>query len=530
MKEQLHRIAAIALVSAAGLMALGNTAFARNIYVGNLGSDNVSVLDSRTNTVIGTIPVGDGPSAMAIAPDGSRAYVVNQNSDSVSVIDLATNTTLGAPIPVGDGPSAIAITPDGSRAYVAIRNTNSVSMIDTRSNTVVGPAIGVGSLPQGIAITPDGARAYVSNDLPDHTLSVIDTSTNTTVGPPIAVGNRPGYTAITPDGAHAYITRFAGGSVAVLDIKTNTVIGAVPVGSGPAAVAVTPDGSRAYVPSVISGSLSTIDLQTNTVGTIPFGTMPRGIAITPDGRRAYIAMAGGSNTVAVLDTATNTVSGEVGVGTGPLAVAIPPNQPPRASLSTHARGLKLTLDGSASSDPDGAIATYGWNFGDGTSAETTSPTVNHTYTKVSKYRILLTVSDGEGCPGFVFTGHTASCNGPSISGADRLLATARIVKLKRDTENGTATLRVLVPGKVVVDLSGKGILRQRRPRGGASFAALKHGLGRASLRIKAKGKARRKLDRTGIVKVEAKVTVRPIGGDPNVQMKRVKLVKGTRRR
>ena len=140
MRKLVHRIAAIALFGAAGLTVLGSTALARNVDVGNLGSDSVSVLDTRTNTAVATIPVGDGPSAIAITPDGTRAYVVNSNSDSVSVIDLATNSTVGAPIPVGDGPSAIAITPDGTRAYLAIRNTNRVSMIDTRTNTVVGPA------------------------------------------------------------------------------------------------------------------------------------------------------------------------------------------------------------------------------------------------------------------------------------------------------------------------------------------------------------------------------------------------------
>ena len=468
-----------------------------------------------------TIPVGDGPSAIAITPDGTRAYVVNSNSDSVSVIDLATNSTVGAPIPVGDGPSAIAITPDGTRAYLAIRNTNRVSMIDTRTNTVVGPPVGVGSLPQGIAITPNGTRVYVSNDLPDHTMSVIETSTNTTVGLPIPIGNRPGVSAITPDGARAYIPRFSGSSVAVLDLRANTVVGSIPVGAGPAAVAITPDGSSAYVPSVFSETLSRISLPAGTVGTLPLGPSPRGIAITPDGRRAYVAVAGGSNTVAVIDIATNTVTGSIGVGTGPLAVAIPPDQPPRAGLSTSARGLKLTLDGSSSSDPDGGIATYDWDFGDGTSARTTGPTVSHTYRKAFNYRVMLTASDGEGCPGFVFTGITASCNGPSTARTDRLLAAARILKVKRDTEKGTATLRVHVPGKVTVNLSGRGIVGQRR---------FKHGLGTMSLRVKPKGRARRKLDRTGTAVVRATVTVRPIGGDPNVQTRRVKLVEGTRRR
>lgn len=48
------------------------------------------------------------------------AYVVNYADDTVTPIDLATGTP-GATIPVGSGPTAIAITPDASKAYVANR-------------------------------------------------------------------------------------------------------------------------------------------------------------------------------------------------------------------------------------------------------------------------------------------------------------------------------------------------------------------------------------------------------------------------
>jgi YVTN family beta-propeller protein len=58
------------------------------------------------------IPVGSGPFAVAITPDGKRAYVANSAEESVSVIDLATNQVIGAPIPVGSHPHAVAIVPD----------------------------------------------------------------------------------------------------------------------------------------------------------------------------------------------------------------------------------------------------------------------------------------------------------------------------------------------------------------------------------------------------------------------------------
>jgi YVTN family beta-propeller protein len=60
--------------------------------------------------VVATVGVGDFPRGVAISPDGSRAYVGNQGSNSVSVIDTASNTVI-ATVAVGVGPVGVAITP-----------------------------------------------------------------------------------------------------------------------------------------------------------------------------------------------------------------------------------------------------------------------------------------------------------------------------------------------------------------------------------------------------------------------------------
>src|SRR6266581_1094329 len=90
-----------------------------------------------------------------------RAYVANAGTNTVSVIDTASNTVV-ATIPVGIFPDAVAVTPDGTRAYVANKGTNTVSVINTATKTVSATVAGL-LVPDGVAITPDGTRAYVTN-------------------------------------------------------------------------------------------------------------------------------------------------------------------------------------------------------------------------------------------------------------------------------------------------------------------------------------------------------------------------------
>src|SRR5688572_19372268 len=127
-------------------------------YVTNGDSDNVSVIDTATNTVTTTVPVGSFPSDVAITPDGAFAYVVNRgfgDPSDVSVIDTASNTVT-ATVAVGRRPTRIAIMPDGAFAYVTNLFDDNVSVIDTASNTVI-TTVTVASAPIGVAITPDGA-------------------------------------------------------------------------------------------------------------------------------------------------------------------------------------------------------------------------------------------------------------------------------------------------------------------------------------------------------------------------------------
>jgi PKD repeat protein len=87
------------------------------------------------------------------------------------------------------------------------------------------------------------------------------------------------------------------------------------------------------------------------------------------------------------------------------------NQPPVANAGgpySAAVGTPVTLDGSASRDPDGSIASYAWNFGNGSSGSGAAPSA--TYATAGTFTVTLTVTDNRGATGQASTTVTVTTN------------------------------------------------------------------------------------------------------------------------
>ncbi|WP_285706002.1 LamG-like jellyroll fold domain-containing protein [Microtetraspora sp. NBRC 16547] len=75
----------------------------------------------------------------------------------------------------------------------------------------------------------------------------------------------------------------------------------------------------------------------------------------------------------------------------------PPNQEPTASFTATCTDLECSFDAGASSDPDGSITGYAWDFGDGTTG--TGTTATHAYPAAGDYTVKLTVTDNASATG-----------------------------------------------------------------------------------------------------------------------------------
>ena len=95
-----------------------------------------------SQTVVATVPAGLSPYAVAVNPATNKIYVPNLGSDSVTVIDGATNNT--ATVQVGVRPVAAAVNPVTNKIYVVNYFSATVSVIDGATNNTTTVTVGPG--------------------------------------------------------------------------------------------------------------------------------------------------------------------------------------------------------------------------------------------------------------------------------------------------------------------------------------------------------------------------------------------------
>ena len=422
---------------------LSITPDAQHLYVAEFGADNVVGFNIASDGGLNKAPnspYGPAKSALGVIPDpnGGHVFVWNHNADTIGSWNVAGDGSLsqisGSPIPIPSGlhnPFAGSVAPDGRNIFVPNENSDPVAGVSTDKVTAYdigsdgslgahqsiasgNPSAG-GSNPFGSGITPDGQFYYVSNpeDGPNGTLQGYSVSgaggfLTPLSGFPknVAPGNHPLNIAISPDGQHLYVAT-----------RISSSVNAYNIGS---------DGSLSSIP----GSPFATD-----------GTNGKALAFTPDGKRLYVSNNGSDDITGfnvASDGSLTLIPGSPWPtgGTDPdlESIAITPNQAPTAAFSVKSKPKKKSakFDGSTSSDSDGSVGTYAWDFGDGGTQQTSSPTTRHRYDQPGRYLVTLTDTDNEGCSvDRIFTGKATLCNGSQGAQTDlHVIARKLTIKFK----------------------------------------------------------------------------------------------------
>jgi YVTN family beta-propeller protein len=316
------------------------------VYTADQTSNTVSVIDPSENKLLGVIRLGDPvPGALSplykgqllvhglgYSPDSKTLAVVSVGSNSVTLVDTATNKVKGT-IYVGRSPHEPFFTPNGRELWVTVRGENYVSVIDParmKETQRVELANGPGMTMFG----PDGKYAFVCSSFTPE-LAVIDVASHKVIKRLPQVSPFSPNIAVTPENDEVWITLKDVGKVQIYSAKPPFDQKAV-LDTGPITnhvnFANNRNGKFAYV--TIGGANEVKAFRRGAtpelVATIPVGELPHGIWPSGDGSRVYVALENGEHCVAI-DTMTNKLIANIPIGQTTQALVYVPNAVPSGS-------------------------------------------------------------------------------------------------------------------------------------------------------------------------------------------------------
>jgi PKD repeat protein len=112
-----------------------------------------------------------------------------------------------------------------------------------------------------------------------------------------------------------------------------------------------------------------------------------------------------------------------------------PNAAPLAAFTSSGTHLTADFDASTSTDADGTVASYAWDFGDGVTG--TEAAASHTYVAAGTYQVTLTVTDDKGATGSVTQPVTVTQ--PPANAAPTAVFTAGVQELTVSVDGSTST-------------------------------------------------------------------------------------------
>ncbi|HVZ82475.1 MAG TPA: YncE family protein [Terracidiphilus sp.] len=217
--------------------------------------------DPATGKVDTIIGIGQNRTHMLyVFPDAKRIVTTNVNSGTVTILNRL-DVPGGAPKP---GAAALPGLPQGA--------------ILPPGGDWLETVVPVGTRDEGFDVSPDGREAWVAN-AGDGTISVVNIEAKKVVATIDAAVKTANRLKFTLDGKHVLVSLLGSPDLVVLDAATQKVVKRLPIGHGAAGILMEPGGRRAFVSCSPDNYVAVIDLKTLTVvGHIDAGGNPDGLA------------------------------------------------------------------------------------------------------------------------------------------------------------------------------------------------------------------------------------------------------------
>ena len=344
------------------------------VYAADQTSNTLSVIDPSRNQLLGVIRLGNPVPAsltplyraqllvhgLGYSPDSKTVAVVSIASNSVTLIDTATNAVKGT-VYVGRSPHEAFFTPDGRELWVTVRGLDYVSVIDPVEMKEIR-RIQLANGPGMTMFGPDGRYGFVCSSFTPE-LAVVDVSSHQVVARmPQASPFCPNI-AVSPENDEVWLTLKDVGQVQVFNAQPPFQLKAT-LQTGPITnhvnFANNRNGKFAYV--TIGGANQVKAFRRGAtprlVATIPVGNLPHGIWPSGDGSAVYVALENGEMAIAI-DTLTNKVTTQIPIGQTTQALVYVPNAVPAGDGTSNLMPLgaagntaRLHLEAAGSSLPN----------------------------------------------------------------------------------------------------------------------------------------------------------------------------------
>jgi YVTN family beta-propeller protein len=235
------------------------------------GAKVIGRYDPATKKVDWVMGTGQNRTHMIyVSPDLKRIITTNVSSGTVSIIEK----TLRQGGPPGPPPNRPGAGPGPGKMPPGPPPGGGGPPTPDWNQTVI--KVGNGS--EGFDVSPDGNEVWVGN-AQDGTISIIDPNTKVvtqTLDANVQSVNRLKFTL---DGKLVLVSTLGGPNLTVIDAATRKTVKTVPMGDGAAGILMEPGGERAFVACSPNDYIAVVDLKTLTVvGKIEVGPEPDGMA------------------------------------------------------------------------------------------------------------------------------------------------------------------------------------------------------------------------------------------------------------